>query len=457
MNKKKFLKILEEKLQILSEEERNDILNEYKDTIEEKVRHGSSEEEAVADFGSIEELSREILKAYKINPDYKKTDSKEKVKDIVEQSESLIKRGAHKLSNWTKDAVEDFKNSDFEWSLEMVFEILIKAIILLVGLALLRLPFYMIEYLGISIFEMTFPPISSILRVIWRCIIGIVYFLVCIVIALIVFKPYFVSKTKSSKKKIKDKEIKQTESENLEMESQTVSRKNGVGRGIIEFLKGILFLFLVFPLYFIDFGCYIAVGVIIFLLIEGVPAIGLLLLSLGVSIFFIFLTRFCYHILYGKKRVYCYSLILSAILFVSGFFFTLSTVTRFVSYRGLPNDEFKMKQVIYEEDITDYSFQIPYWNYSIEEDDSLEDNKIEVAVTYYSDFVEDVRKDTTIKNETLYMYFKKDFIHLNYSTKKQLYQMIVKELKDYRWYDYQDLIDLKIVVRVNQNTIDKIR
>ena len=61
MNKKKFLKLLEEKLQIFSEEERNDILNEYKDTIEEKVKHGSSEEEAVADFGSIEELSREIL------------------------------------------------------------------------------------------------------------------------------------------------------------------------------------------------------------------------------------------------------------------------------------------------------------------------------------------------------------------------------------------------------------
>ena len=84
MNKKKFLKILEEKLQILSEEEINDILNEYKDTIEEKVKHGSSEEEAVADFGSVEELSREILKAYKINPDYSK--NKDKVKKIEHSS-----------------------------------------------------------------------------------------------------------------------------------------------------------------------------------------------------------------------------------------------------------------------------------------------------------------------------------------------------------------------------------
>jgi len=89
------------------EEERNDILNEYKDTIEEKVKHGSSEEEAVADFGSVEELSREILKAYKINPDYSK--SKDKVKDFVEDGETLIKKGAEKLSEWTQDIVDDFK------------------------------------------------------------------------------------------------------------------------------------------------------------------------------------------------------------------------------------------------------------------------------------------------------------------------------------------------------------
>lgn len=199
MNKKKFLKILEEKLQILSEEERNDILNEYKDTIEEKVRHGSSEEEAVADFGSIEELSREILKAYKINPDYSK--SKDKVKDFVEEGETLIKKGAEKLSEWTQDVVDDFKNNDQNWTLEMVFEVIIKAIILLIGLSLLRIPFYLIEGLGLNIFEMAFPPFDSIFKVVLRCCTGFIYLIVCIIIAIIVFKPYFVTSKKSSKKK----------------------------------------------------------------------------------------------------------------------------------------------------------------------------------------------------------------------------------------------------------------
>ena len=43
MTKKRFLKLLEEKLIILNEEERNDIINEYIDMIDEKVKHGKTE------------------------------------------------------------------------------------------------------------------------------------------------------------------------------------------------------------------------------------------------------------------------------------------------------------------------------------------------------------------------------------------------------------------------------
>jgi len=66
MNKKEFIRLLEEKLKILEENELKDIINEYKDTIDEKVKHGKSEEEAVSDFGDVDELTKEILKAYKI-------------------------------------------------------------------------------------------------------------------------------------------------------------------------------------------------------------------------------------------------------------------------------------------------------------------------------------------------------------------------------------------------------
>lgn len=454
MNKKKFLKLLEEKLQILSEEERNDILNEYKDTIEEKVRHGSSEEEAVADFGSMEELSREILKAYKINPDYSKKKeeiSKEKVKDIVEQSESLIKKGAKKMSEWTTDFVEDFKNNGQDWTLELVFEIIIKAIIMLIGLSLLRLPFYFIEHLGMSILDLSFPPVDTILSVIWRCLVGIIYFLTCILIAIIVFRPYFSIK---EKKDLKKKEKNEHKKIDASKEQHSVSH-DSIGRVIIELLKGILFLFLVFPLYFVDFGCYVAVVVLIFLLIQGVPVVGALFILLSVSIFFTFLTKFFYNLLYGKKTVYCYSLIMSAILFVTGCFFLLYTISKVEVSMGIPDNIFEKKEMVYHETLTQEYFTIPGWSYQIEEDSSLQDNDIEIVITYYPDFME-IQNYTVNQKDTLSMYLKTYYRNISRETGKKVYHMIIDELKEYRWYQYHELNHVYITIKANHNMIQKI-
>lgn len=450
MNKKKFLKILEEKLQILSEEERNDILNEYKDTIEEKVKHGSSEEEAVADFGSVEELSREILKAYKINPDYSK--SKDKVKDFVEDGETLIKKGAEKLSEWTQDIVDDFKNNDQNWTLEMVFEVIIKAIILLIGLSLLRVPFYLIEALGLNIFEMAFPPFNSVFKVVLRCFTSFIYLIVCIVIVMIVFKPYFVTSKKSSKKK--EVHTNKIEKENKE---SAIAKKPRSSSVVVEIIKAFLFLCIVFPLYIADFGCYIALAVLVFLLVKGVPILGLLLMLLGITIFLTFLTRLFYNLLYGNKKIYCYSLIISAVIFVSGCFFSIETLTDFEVYQGLPSNTFPKKEIVYESSIKSESFHISYYDYEIMEDSSLEDNKIEFVIAYYSDFVLNV--DVEEKNLDDTTFYKLKIVHKNVNKKnrRKVYDMVLTELKSLHWYHYNELRDLKIVVKANANTIDKIK
>lgn len=450
MNKKKFLKILEEKLQILSEEERNDILNEYKGTIEEKVRHGSSEEEAVADFGSIEELSREILKAYKINPDYSK--NKDKVKAFVEDGENLIKKGAEKLSEWTQDVVEDFKNNDQNWTLEMVFEIIIKAIILLIGLSLLRIPFYLIESLGLSIFEMAFPPFDFVFKVILRCFISLIYLIVCIVIAMIIFKPYFIADKKSSKKKERPKkEIK------VENDEPVTKKETKSSRVIVEILKAFLFLCIVFPLYLADFGCYIALAVLLFLLIEGIPVIGVFLILLGITIFLTFLTKVFYNLLYGNKKIYCYSLIISAVVFVSGCFLSVGTLADFEIYNGLPNNSFSRKEITYEKTITNDRFHISYYDYEVVEDNGLEDNQVQIVVSYYSDFVKDIEmEEKSLEDTSLYK------ININHkkvskTTRKKIYDMIMTELKNLRWYHYNELGNVKIIVKANSNTTYKLK
>ena len=63
MNKDKFLTELRAYLNILEKQEQEDILEEYAQHIDMKIQKGLSEEEAINDFGPVEELAAEILEA----------------------------------------------------------------------------------------------------------------------------------------------------------------------------------------------------------------------------------------------------------------------------------------------------------------------------------------------------------------------------------------------------------
>lgn len=64
MNKEGFLKELESHLRVLDDKEQQDILDEYAQHIDLKMKSGLSEEEAIRDFGNIGELAADILEAY---------------------------------------------------------------------------------------------------------------------------------------------------------------------------------------------------------------------------------------------------------------------------------------------------------------------------------------------------------------------------------------------------------
>lgn len=66
-NKEKFLNELREYLSVLEEQEQEDILAEYAQHIDMKMQKGLSEEEAIRDFGSVQELAAEILAAYHVD------------------------------------------------------------------------------------------------------------------------------------------------------------------------------------------------------------------------------------------------------------------------------------------------------------------------------------------------------------------------------------------------------
>ena len=70
MNKEIFLKELREYLRILEDREQEDILEEYAQHIDMKMQKGLSEEEAIQDFGPIDELAAQILEAYHVKTQF---------------------------------------------------------------------------------------------------------------------------------------------------------------------------------------------------------------------------------------------------------------------------------------------------------------------------------------------------------------------------------------------------
>ena len=70
MDKNTFISQLRQALSVLQKDELEDIVNEYQQHIDMKMKSGLSQEEAIADFGSLEELTAEILGAYHVRADY---------------------------------------------------------------------------------------------------------------------------------------------------------------------------------------------------------------------------------------------------------------------------------------------------------------------------------------------------------------------------------------------------
>ncbi len=68
MNKTAFLTRLQESIAMLEDEEQKDILDEYAQHIDMKVESGMTQQEAIADFGPLDELVDEILSAYHVKP-----------------------------------------------------------------------------------------------------------------------------------------------------------------------------------------------------------------------------------------------------------------------------------------------------------------------------------------------------------------------------------------------------
>lgn len=472
MNKEKFIKELEKKLGVLSQEEKKDIINEYSDIISEKMKHGKTEEEAVKEFGDIDSLTKDILESYKINPEYKKN-------DLLGDCEDLIKKGAKKLSEVTDEVVDNIKKNDNEISVELVFEIIIKVFLLLLAFAVIRLPFHVVGSLGESLFASTsFFFGHGIAHIIWRVLVEVVYILVCIMLALAVINKYTkkndtkVAKTEQQKKPVKDtKEEKSAKASTAKKETMSEEKKESkvvekvekpkkqpdhtLSNLILIIIKVWCCIIFIFPLLACQFSFVVAICAVVYLMVKGVELYAILILLIGLIIFVGHIIKILFDALFTTKRIHFMPLIIGFILITLGGIFTIDYFLSFTYYNTVKDSDYKFTDSEYTETI-DGVTHIAYDNLYIDEE--VEDNNVKIIVTYYDELnrltkkvsTKNVCHADTCKDEKTIKFILDDKESFNFN--KIMDTTFIKDIKARKMYDYSELSEIKVNVYVNEDT-----
>lgn len=464
MNKDEFLKTLEKELYVLSEKERNDIINEYKDTIEEKIKHGQDEKAAVQDFGDIDELVDGILEAYKINPEYTKETGFEK---FTSESEKLIKKGANKLTDLTKNMADKIKNGDAENNLNIIFEIIIKIFCTIFIAAILTIPFEILKDLGFSFAELFFSPLSIIMKIIIILLLIALYCAAGLLIVISLFKPYFetLSKDELSKEE-KTKEKSNNVAETPKTKKTVHKTTNTISSVIILIFKLCTIIFIIAPLIFISALNVVALIVSIFYWIKGINLLGLTLILLATSTIFIWFTTLIFNLIFSKKRPSIIPFLIALVVAAFGTLFFIDMLTNIEYIDEAPKS---YKESVKTETFTiDKKATVLYWfDSEIKQtiDDNMKDGEVKFVITYNDEYYNiDIQKDPNYTfdddSETTDEIYDGFIIHTNYkegyNRQKEEYQDFINNLKENKVYNYSKLGVKSVEIITNTYTMNQI-
>lgn len=475
MNKEQFLNKLEKELSILNQKERQDIINEYKDTIEEKVKHGQTEEEAVKDFGDLDELVSGILEAYKINPEYGHKEEGSFSK-ITEESEKLIKKGANKLADMTREFANNIKDNDAEMNLTLAFEIIIKIFFTLIILSVMTGVFRIFRHLAFSFADTFFSPLSGLVKVFILILFIALYLGLSLLVIITIFKQYF--KKESTNNQVinsEEKEIKEDREKQKNEKPVKIIHKNGptIGSVLLLMLKIWALIFVLFPLFCVDVCVVLGMLLSIFYWIKGINLLGLTLLLLGFVVMFIWFTTLIFNLVFSKGKTTIIPFLIGLIITVFGTFFFVDMVTNieYIDEAPIAHD----LKIVEKEFTTNSNIYIDYGlngNITKNIDNSLKDNTLRLKITY-----DEKTADVSIFNEENYTFSpeectytndkhkceqKYNYISLgynytdNYNREKQRYNDFIDNLKDNKIYNYSKLNEINVEIIANSKTMSLI-
>lgn len=507
MTKTKFLKELEKSLYVLAEVERKDIIDEYRDIIEEKVKHGKTEKEAVEEFGSIEELSREILSAYKVNPDYGKKDDdlSESAKKLGNDFDSFVKKGAKKATEFSKELVEEIKENNDEITIEFVFELLFKGIATLIIMFIASLPFMLVRQIGANILDIMIYPLNHILVFVWSLFIAVLFIGCCFLIFIAMFKQYFNKGKKKertvekidadNKEAVKEKQVDKKETvatSDSKQEKVNASKREPVkavkpkrekhGTPLLDIFLAIakaLMVVMLIPLIMFNVGIFVSVIIIIYLMIKGLMIPGALIGGVGLLLFFGYLQTMLFNVIFRHKKIHFYPFAIGIALCVVGGILCFDQAINMNYYDQAPTNHFEVTTTTKKAMITQNKASLELYDYNkvtYQVDETLPDNEVVFTLQYKKDLL----------NVNVYTYTHNYYNHSenteydadgnpvrNYETQdiisvgtyqnnflnsnnKKIRKLIIDNFKNNSIYNYDKLYNADITISTNSNTKAKL-
>ena len=206
-----FLDKLESKIDAIDEKERKKIIKKYQRIIEEKIKDGMEEKEAIQSLGDINDIAKDICEDYHVNLVNRKRTFKEVLNDGIEESAKFLAETCQDVITYSKAATKDNFLISF-------FEIALKIVILVLLFMLFKIPFIILQSGLEFTFELLFFPFNVVLTEIFEYIISILYGAVCIATSIYIFKGYYINNNEESKEEVK-------EDESLKEEKKEITKK----------------------------------------------------------------------------------------------------------------------------------------------------------------------------------------------------------------------------------------
>lgn len=419
-----YLSVLYNKLSFIDKKERDNIISEIKNKIEDELGNGKKLSTILKEIGTTDDVVKKICKEKKLNYDYYTNTS---------SFDKRITNISSNVATFTRDIIKVINNKVYGSTLEGFLSNAIKILIFLLICLVFRIPFIAFDSLMEFFNEFLFYPFNTIFDNFTNVLLNLIYFVICIVWLLKIF-----GNTTKKEKKIIDKE-------------EISNKVDKDYKSLDLIIKVVLYLFILIPLALIVIANIILLFFSTFLVVKGIKVAGLIVLFTGLLILNGILFTMVKDSLYNKTRNYSLVFAMAIIITLSGMLFSVINISSFKTPKTL---ELSYSKPITEEiklELKDINSKIivPKGKVEILEDNSLAENEIKAQVTYYDDYVDVVYAQEQAK-EINYITFK------TIKDKKPNYNVIIKnffkDLQKGYMFNYNDSNNISIKIYANYNT-----